>query len=68
MSGNGGVPGFATNVSLLSETNFYTPVTLEALLGFLRDQRITGQLVIHLHQGGVQRVSLMEKSALDIAT
>jgi hypothetical protein len=61
---NGGTPRFATNTSLVSETHFTPPVTIESLVHFLRQQKTTGQLIIHFHMGGIQRISLVEKSAV----
>jgi hypothetical protein len=66
MNGNGNGIHFATSTSLVSETHFVTPLDVQNLLYFLRNAKITGCIQIHLHQGGIQRVSLTEKSALDI--
>lgn len=65
VNGNG-TPRFATNTSLVSDTHFSTPIHFDELLRFLREQKTTGQLVIHLHQGGIQRVNLAEKSPVDL--
>jgi predicted protein tyrosine phosphatase len=65
-AGNGSTPRFATNTSLVSETHFSPPCTVENLIHFLRQQKTTGQLVIHFHMGGIQRISLLEKTAVDL--
>lgn len=59
-------PPFNTNTSLVSETQFTGHVSVDEVVEFLRESKTTGQLTIHLHQGGIQRVKLLEKSPVDL--
>ena len=52
-----------TNVDfLLTETLLDNKVSLEKVEGVLRGRRTTGQLIVHLSEGGRQKVVLVEKT------
>lgn len=59
-------PAFKTKDAVVSESEFCAKEDASGLLAFLRHERVTGQLVIHLGQGGVQRIVLIEKQAVEI--
>ncbi len=52
-----------TNVDfLVTETTLDPLVPVEKVVGLLRGRKTTGQLTIHLSQGGIQKVALTEKT------
>jgi hypothetical protein len=52
-----------TNVDfLLTETLLDTSVPPEKVIAVLRARKTTGQLTVHMSQGGIQRVVLTEKT------
>ncbi len=52
-----------TNVDfLVTETTLDPLVPVEKVVGLLRGRKTTGQLTIHLSQGGIQKVAPTEKT------
>jgi hypothetical protein len=47
---------------VVTETTFDPKTRPEEVVGIVRGARATGQLVFHISQGGIQKVSLVEKS------
>ena len=47
---------------LVTETSIDTHLPIPAVVEHLRKRRVTGQLVFHLSQGGVQKVALVERT------
>ena len=47
---------------VVTETTLNPKVPLERVVALLRERKATGQLVCHVSQGGVQKVSLTEKT------
>jgi hypothetical protein len=52
-----------TNVDfLLTETLLDNKTSLDRVIDVLRTRRTTGQLVVHLSEGGTQKIALTEKT------
>jgi hypothetical protein len=52
-----------TNVDfLLTETLLDNKTSLDRVIDVLRNRRTTGQLVVHLSEGGTQKIALTEKT------
>ena len=51
---------------VITETTFDPQTRPEVLVGTVRGKKVTGQLVFHISQGGIQKVSLVEKSRNDV--
>lgn len=47
---------------LVTETEVDPKIPVPAVVEHLRRRKVTGQLVFHLSQGGIQKVALVEKS------
>jgi hypothetical protein len=47
---------------LVTETTVDPKLPVDKVVAWLRQRKVTGQLVFHLSQGGVQRVALVEKT------
>lgn len=47
---------------VVTETTIDPKLSADLVVKFLRERRTTGQLVFHLSQGGLQKVSLVEKT------
>lgn len=47
---------------LVTETTVDPKLPVDRVVSWLRSRRVTGQLVFHLSQGGVQKVALVEKT------
>jgi hypothetical protein len=52
-----------TNVDfLLTETLLDNKVSIDRVINVLKTRRTTGQLVVHLSEGGTQKIALTEKT------
>jgi hypothetical protein len=47
---------------LVTETTLDPKISVDAVVSHLRARKVTGQLVFHLSQGGVQKVALVERT------
>lgn len=47
---------------LLTETLLDNKTSLDRVIDVLRNRRTTGQLVVHLSEGGTQKIALTEKT------
>lgn len=47
---------------LVTETSIDTKLSIPDVVAHLRGRRVTGQLVFHLSQGGIQKVALVERT------
>lgn len=47
---------------LLTETLLDNKTSLDRVIDVLRTRRTTGQLVVHLSEGGTQKIALTEKT------
>jgi len=47
---------------LVTETTVDPKLPVDKVVAWLRQRKVTGQLVFHLSQGGVQKVALVEKT------
>lgn len=47
---------------LVTETTVDPKIPVDAVVSHLRARKVTGQLVFHLSQGGVQKVALVERT------
>lgn len=52
---------------VVTETTVKPEVTVPELLGVLRKQKTTGQVVVHLSQGAIQKVGVVEKTKVTLA-
>jgi hypothetical protein len=51
---------------LVTETTVDPKLPVDTVVAWLRERKVTGQLIVHLSQGGVQKVALVERTkALD---
>ena len=60
---------FTTATELVSSTRFNCSEfgrDVQKLFDRLRSEKTTGKLEIHLHQGGIQRATLLESSEVEI--
>lgn len=60
---------FTTGTNLVSETRFNCTGfnhDIKVFFDLLRESKTTGKLEIHLHQGGIQRATLMESTPVDL--
>jgi hypothetical protein len=48
---------------LVTESTIDPKVPVDQVVSHLRSRKVTGQLVFHLSQGGVQKVALIEKTS-----
>lgn len=48
--------------SLVTNTDVDPTIPVLAVVEHLRLRKATGQLVVHLHQGGIQKVELVERT------
>lgn len=55
-----------TNVDfLVTETTLDPAIPVDKIVNLLRARKTTGQLTVHLSQGGLQKVALTEKTKAD---
>lgn len=47
---------------LVTETTVDPKLPVDLVVSWLRQRKVTGQLVFHLSQGGVQKVALVERT------
>lgn len=52
---------------LVTETTLDPKISVDAVVSHLRSRKVTGQLVFHLSQGGVQKVALVERTRATMA-
>jgi hypothetical protein len=51
---------------LVTETTVDPKLPVDTVVAWLRERKVNGQLIVHLSQGGVQKVALVERTkALD---
>lgn len=51
--------------SFVTETVVDTSVSTDTLIALLRKKKATGQLTVHLSQGGIQKIVVTEKTRTD---
>ena len=64
-SGNGEI-NFKQDTKLVTESEFPAKSSADDVLKLLRGERATGQFVIHLRCGGVQRMVLVQREKVEI--
>ena len=52
---------------LVTETEVDPKIPVTAVVEHLRRRKVTGQLVFHMSQGGIQKVALMERTKVQDA-
>ena len=57
---------FKQDTKLMTESEFPAKSSADEVLKFLRTERATGQFVIHLASGGVQRMVLLQREKVEI--
>lgn len=53
------------NDFLVTETTLDTAIPVNEIVDVLRGRKTTGQLTLHLGQGGIQKIALTEKTKAD---